>query len=263
MSKIETACTIGDSMKKGCLLIHGLTGTPANLAPIQQALEAKGYLVKAPLLAGHGIDVATLSRSTWQQWVASAEQALAELKRGADSIYCAGLSMGGLVSLKLAADSGNNIKALALMGVPIHVDPFYRYFLIPVIRYTPFRWIVRSVPKNFEKAVLDPIGRKEYYEHSLHRMPGPAVFSMQDFVKRVKKDLPKITQPLLLIHGISDQVADPRSVEEIRRAVASNQTKMAMMGRSGHVVTMDYEREIVAERVVEFFEQISLAAKDI
>lgn len=254
MSKIETACSIGNSMKKGCLLIHGLTGTPANLAPVQRALEAKGYRVKAPLLAGHGVDVATLSRSTWQQWYASAQQALAELKREADLIYCAGLSMGGLVGLKLASETGSTIKGLALMGVPIHVDPFYRFFLIPVIRYTPLRWIIRSVAKNFEKAVLDPVGRKEYRDHSLHRMPGRAVFSLQDFVEFVKKDLPKITQPLLLIHGVQDRVADPRSVEEIRRTVASNQTQIAMMGRSGHVVTMDYEREIVAERIVQFFE---------
>jgi carboxylesterase len=41
-------------MSKGALIVHGLTATPATMAPTIEAMEEAGYVVSAPLLPGHG-----------------------------------------------------------------------------------------------------------------------------------------------------------------------------------------------------------------
>lgn len=242
--------------KKGCLVIHGLTGTPANLETATNALKAKGYIVKTPLLKGHGSDLKTLMQTTWAEWYESVLKSYEELSKETGSIYFVGLSMGALLGLKLAIDLGNSLKALALLAVPFQVRPIFRYVVIPGVRYTPLRFFIRSVAKNFEKSVLDPEGRELYRANSLARMPSQCVFQTQNLVKLIKKDLTKISQPLLLIHGTKDHLADPDGLAKIQRGVSSPMVDIVMLENSAHVITVDYEREQVANRVVGFFESV-------
>src|SRR5579884_3819585 len=86
----------------GVLLIHGFTGSPAEMATLAAALAARGYSVEAPLLAGHGADQETLAATSWRAWVASAEAALRELQGRCDAVALVGFSMGGAIALQLA-----------------------------------------------------------------------------------------------------------------------------------------------------------------
>ncbi|MBI4124400.1 MAG: alpha/beta fold hydrolase [Deltaproteobacteria bacterium] len=240
--------------KKGCLVVHGLTGTPANMESVAVALRQKGFLVKVPLLAGHGEKLENLSRTGWRDWYATVVEAFEELAGEADQIYYAGLSMGALLGLKLAIDKGAAIKALALLAVPFRVRPLFRRFVIPGVRYTPLRFVIRSVAKNFEKSVLDPEGRKKYRAASIARMPSRGVFETQNLMWVVEKELSKIKQPLLLIHGQKDHLADPEGLFEIKVKVSSSLVDIVMFKNSAHVLTVDREKDDVARRVVGFFE---------
>jgi len=245
--------------QKGCLLVHGLTGTPANLDPVADALRATGYIVKAPLLAGHGNNLETLNRSTWPHWYGSVLHAHEVLVRETQKVFYVGLSMGALLGLKLAAEVGNSLQALALLAIPFQLRPLFRHFVIPSIRYSPLRFVIRSVAKNFEKSILDPEGRELYRQNSIHRMPGKAVFQCEDLRKEVSKNLSKIKQPLLFIHGHRDHLADPRGLLEIQRKVGTKKMDVVMMENSAHVLSLDYDREEVAKRVVSFFESFASA----
>ena len=244
-------------MVKGCLVIHGLTGTPANMAPIAEALKAKGYLVKAPLLAGHGVDLKTLSATTWQDWYGTVARAHDELCRQAEQIFYVGLSMGGLLGLKLAEDVGSSLKGLALLGLPIKLRPIFRCLVIPAVRYTPLRFFIHSTAKNFEKSVLDPEGRALYRQNSLGRIPSPSVFQMEDLKKMIERNLKKVSQPLLLIHGHQDHLADPKGLLELKKKVSSTVVDIAMMEHSAHVVTLDYDKEAVVKKILNFFDSCS------
>lgn len=242
-------------ISKGCLVIHGLTGKPANMNSVAEALKTQGYLVKAPVLAGHGGDFKTLCASTWPEWYASLREAYEALAKEAEEIYFVGLSMGALLGLKLAADLGNSLKAAAILAPPFVVRPIFRYFVLPSVRYTPLRFFIRSVAKNFEKSVLDPEGRAIYKANSFQRMPSACVFETQNLVWLLKTELQKIRQPLLLMQGRQDHLADPQGLLEIKKGVSSSKVDLVLLDRSAHVVTVDYEKETVAKRVIEFFER--------
>ena len=86
----------------GVLLIHGFTGSPAEMRPLGRFLHGRGLTVAAPLLPGHGTTPADLNRCRWQDWLACAEIALAELQAQCRAVFVAGLSLGALLTLTLA-----------------------------------------------------------------------------------------------------------------------------------------------------------------
>ena len=50
------------------LLIHGLTGVPAEMQSIARTLRRSGFTVETPLLPGHGVDEETLIKTGWRDW---------------------------------------------------------------------------------------------------------------------------------------------------------------------------------------------------
>ena len=54
------------------LMLHGWTGSPAHLRPLAAQLNASGYAVSAPLLAGHGTAIDDMVDTGWRDWMKSA-----------------------------------------------------------------------------------------------------------------------------------------------------------------------------------------------
>jgi carboxylesterase len=67
------------TQKIAVLLLHGFTGTPDSMRYQANYLHELGFTVCAPLLEGHGTTPDDLSRTNWQDWLYSANQALNEL----------------------------------------------------------------------------------------------------------------------------------------------------------------------------------------
>ena len=64
----------------GALVLHGFTGSPVSMRPLAEALADAGFAVEMPRLPGHGTDAADLALTTWDDWLAEAERALATLQ---------------------------------------------------------------------------------------------------------------------------------------------------------------------------------------
>src|SRR5881628_3739203 len=119
MGRPSDPFALGDA-PDACLLLHGLTGSPAEVRPIGEALAQAGFRAVGPLLPGHGTtpeDLYTVSR---QQMLHAAESALLSLD-GARRIFVCGLSMGGLLALHLAAhhEGMPEVSAVALLAPAI------------------------------------------------------------------------------------------------------------------------------------------------
>src|SRR5665811_680265 len=86
----------------GCLLVHGFTGTPQNVRPLADYLARRGLAVSAPRMPGHGTTVADLDRTGPEDWLGAAEHALTELRERCSTVFVAGISLGGTLTLELA-----------------------------------------------------------------------------------------------------------------------------------------------------------------
>lgn len=242
--------------RKGALLVHGLTGSPGNLEPIAKGLKERGFIVKSPLLAGHGKTLADLHRKTRKDWYDDVVRAYNELSKEVDEIYFVGLSMGGVLGLKLAANGGSPIKALAVLGAPLLLKPLFRSFVVPAVRYSPLRFIIRNNKKNIEKSVLSPQGRIDYRRTSYTHMPSESVFEFVDLADEVRKQLASVHQPLLLLHGKYDHISDPHWLTEIKEHAGSKTIKEVILPNSGHVLPFDNDKEQVVEEIIRFFESV-------
>ena len=129
------------------LLIHGLTGTPAEMRAVAKRLTKQGFSVMCPQLAGHCGSIGALKRSKWQDWYRTVEQAFEALKLTHERVYVTGLSMGALMALKLAEEKGARVSGLGLLSTTFFYDGWNiphqrRKWLLPLILYSPLRYVV-------------------------------------------------------------------------------------------------------------------------
>src|SRR6516162_9766508 len=97
-----------------CLLIHGFTGTPWDVRPLGEALSRAGIAVQAPRLPGHGTTPAAMLDARAPDWLLACDEALAQLP--GRRVAVAGLSMGALLALVLAARHPNRVTGVAALA---------------------------------------------------------------------------------------------------------------------------------------------------
>lgn len=217
---------------------------------------AAGFRVSAPCLAGHGGSVEDLAKSRWQEWYETVRISYAMLRKETDRVFCAGISLGALLGIKLALDEGWGVRAIALMSTPLRL-PFLQRVAIPIVRHSPLRAVIKRIPKDFEKSVGDPEGRIIYEQLSLPDIPVPAIFQISDLQKDVLSSLNKLSSPTLLLHGRGDRVAPLFNVEIVKGAVVSDIVECVIFEKSRHVLTLDREKEAVAKTAVDFFKRFA------
>ncbi len=236
----------------GCLIIHGLTGSPATVASLRDAFIKAGYSVSVPCLAGHGYSVDELARTTRKEWYHTVRIAFDAMRREVDRVFCAGISLGSLLAMRLAMDEGWGVRALALLSTPLKLS-FFESSAVRMVRYTPLRWLVHSVSKDLKRSVADPDGQRRYRELSLPKLPSNAVFEISDLQKEILANLHRITNPILLLHGENDTVAPKKNVELVKNGVRSDIVESIILPNSRHIITLDYDKADAARAVLNFF----------
>jgi carboxylesterase len=230
----------------GALLIHGFTGSPQSVRPVGDYLSARGIGCFAPRLPGHGTTWQDLNSHTSDDWAEAADAALTKMKAEHDEVFVIGLSFGAAAALNLAAERPNDIAGLVgLASFVLTNDP--RRFLSPVIKL-----IAKSLP-GAGNDICDPDSKELCYD----RLPTSAAWSMLKFCKHVRDEMAQVRSPLLLIHSPHDHTAHPDSARFIYDHVGSTDKELVWLERSYHVITLDYEKDLVFERTYEFIKKRS------
>src|SRR5690625_208352 len=106
---------------RAVLLLHGFTGHSADVRMLGRFLEKKGYTSHAPIYKGHGVPPEHLINTTASDWWKDAINGYDHLQElGYEEIAVAGLSLGGILSLKIASE--RPVKAVMPICTPIYFD---------------------------------------------------------------------------------------------------------------------------------------------
>src|SRR5690625_5340487 len=106
---------------RAVLLLHGFTGHTADVRMLGRFLEKKGYTSHAPIYRGHGQPPEALIEANADQWWEDVQNAYKHLQNlGYQEIAVAGLSLGGVLGLKLAYSA--KVKAIIPMCAPMFFD---------------------------------------------------------------------------------------------------------------------------------------------
>lgn len=230
--------------KKAVLLLHGYTGTTAEMRPLGDYLHALGYTVLCVRLPGHGTSVDDLEQTTATQWYEAAAQGCDTLLAQYAEVYVAGLSMGALLAIKIAACKG--IKKAVFISAPIYVRDKRTPFL-PLLRY-----FIRYLPKR-KRNYQD----MDKYCQAYTKMPTKPLTSLFALVKECKQLLlPAIHIPCLILQSTIEHTVKPKSAQYIYEHVgtAAAQKKLVWYEHSGHILTLDSEHEQVFAEIGAFFD---------
>jgi carboxylesterase len=230
----------------GCVLLHGFTAAPKEMRPLGDYLAARNYTVRGVRYAGHGTSPQDLARTTWRDWMASAETAVAELRSRCTHVWSIGLSLGGLISLQLAEKHlVDGVCAIA----PAIFPPDRRMALARVL--APF------LPYSHKDLadLHDPIALAEHADYEL--FPTRAVAELNALMRHTRRRLNQIDVPLLLIFARNDRVVPLSALDYLWPRVASTDKQQIILEHGGHIVTEDYDKEIAFAAIDQFLRQHS------
>jgi len=256
--------------KDAVLLVHGLTGTPAEMRFMATSLKNQGFSVMCPQLSGHCGSVAELKRSRWQDWYATVNAAFEALKLEHGRVFVAGLSMGALLAIRLAAEKGAQLDGLGLLSTTFFYDGWNvprvrRHTLLPLVLYTPLRHFLswKEPPPYGIKcertramihAVLERRDAQAAEKVGIFRTPAVTVLEGERLIRATHKVLPQVISPTLVVHATEDDMASLRNAHYVVKTIAATHVETFFVDDTYHVLTMDRRKSDVARRLGQFFQ---------
>ena len=236
-----------DGSDVGVLLCHGFTGTPQSMRPWGEYLRDRGYTVRVPLLPGHGTTWQEMNRTRWQDWYACVDQAFRELHQTCERVIVGGLSVGGALALQLAQEHGPRISGLVLVNPAVKSDD-PRGRLLPVMKH-----LIGSL-----EAVGNDIKKPGVTELAYPRTPLKAAHSVALSWREVVRDLPEVTQPVLLLRSPQDHLIPASSSALVLSRISSRDVTEILLLDSYHVATLDNDAPRIFDESAKFIERVTL-----
>ncbi|GAF65596.1 carboxylesterase [Bacillus sp. TS-2] len=226
--------------ERAVLLLHGFTGTTADVRMIARHLQKEGYTCHAPLFEGHGVPPEQLLKTGPDEWWESAKKGYDFLKeQGYDEIAVCGLSLGGVFSLKFGYTLP--VKGIIPMCAPVKPrteESIYKGVLSYAKQY-------KQLEKKSEKQI------EEEMEH-FEMLSTESLLELRYLMNDVSEHLDHIYAPTFVVQARKDDMIDPQSAETIHKEVESEHKKLKWYENSGHSITIGPEKEQLHEDILEF-----------
>lgn len=258
--------------RRGVLLVHGLTGTPAEMLLLGKRMHREGFTVHGVQLAGHCGGEDDLLATGWRDWYASVEAAARNLRGQVDHLFVAGLSMGALLVLLLAAEQPELVDGVGVLGATFRYDgwnmpPIARLsFMLPLLKRLGLARN-RSFQEEPPYGLRDERIRSQVSaamlagDSSAAGLPGNPWDSLADLYllsARVRRRLPNVRAPCLVAHAEEDDIADVRNAYLVAERVNAP-VELLLLKDSYHMITLDRDRRLLADRLGAFFAGIARA----
>jgi len=226
----------------GCLVSHGFTGTTQSMRLLGELLDLEGgFTVIGPRLKGHGTDPKDMAQSTAEEWIRSLEKALVTLQDRCSSIFITGLSMGGTLSLYMAAMYPDVFKGT----IPINGALFTR---MPELTALAF---AADAPATIPGIGSD-IKKPGITELAYPDVPVPAIRHLYTLMGVTRDLVSEIVCPTLVFQSREDHVVEPDNGPYILESVGAMDKRLIWLENSYHVATLDNDKELIAGETVKF-----------
>lgn len=231
-----------------CLLVHGFTGSPWEMRPLGEALAARGFRAVGIRLPGHGTTPEAMLDVGLREWRAAVDEALERL--GGPGVCVAGLSMGALLALDVAARFPGRVRKLALLAPAFALqDPLARLMrplrALPLLELRP--WVGKS-----SVDLEDLRARRE--APVVPAFPSVRLRDLWSLQALATAALEQVRAPSLVVLGEKDHVvgagAIRRAVEDLARRAP---VRFIRQAGAAHLLPRDHGHALLASEVADFF----------
>jgi carboxylesterase len=235
--------------RPACLLIHGFTGSPWDVRPLGEALARAGHAVRAVRLPGHGTTPRAMLEARAPDWLLACDEAVAELP--GEQVAVAGLSLGALLAVVLAARHPRRVRAVAALAPAVRfqdrqMNALRRVrALLPVLEWVR-PWIVKTGTD-----LLDPVARAE--APVLPAWPSARLRDLWEMQELAWGAAARVEAPVLVMVAAEDHVVEAdgarRLVRQLHRAASVRHLRIE---NSAHILPRDRNGALVAAELTAF-----------
>ncbi|MBA2650338.1 MAG: alpha/beta fold hydrolase [Legionella sp.] len=222
---LEPICKQGIQNERALLLLHGFSSSPAVFRLLIPHI--KGYdSIHCPVLPGHAQSLEAFSQSTAPDWLANVNLICNELISKYNKVDILGLSLGGLLALKLSQDYPINHLYLLAPALKLHVRLNVMLALALTLKYLGFKDL-RNLAGNLVTT--------DQAEIAYRKLPINVSIEILNFIKTHQWVHP--TCPVDLFLGEKDMVVASDQVESL--FTPSKTVTIHRLVNSAHVLPLD------------------------
>jgi carboxylesterase len=244
----------GGSARSSVILLHGFGGTPSDLRVLAERLADHGFRAIVPAIPDQTSTTFAYGRGR----VSAADYAdwLRDLIRK-ETAACGqppilvGFSMGGALATLVAADQAEAVAGLVLIS-PYFDLPEHIQWVAGVTHW--LRWILPVVPKAAKGQILDPDGYRAYATGS-YFVSLRAALRLAELTSIARAKAGQIAQPTLVLAAEKDTVASFAVTADLFCRL--DNVQLIVCNQSNHIVTYDFDRELVARQVMAFLTSLA------
>ncbi|QOY36936.1 alpha/beta hydrolase [Anaerobacillus isosaccharinicus] len=229
---------------RAVLLLHGFTGSSADVRMLGRFLQKKGYTCHAPQYKGHGVppeELVYTGPDDWWQDVLGGYNFLKE--RGHEEIAVAGLSLGGVFSLKLGYTLP--VKGIIPMCAPMHIKS-------EEVMYKGVLAYAEEYKKREQKSEDQIKGEMDEFR----KTPMTTLKALQRLLEEVRDNVDMIYTPTFVVQARHDEMINTESANIIHDKIQSEEKQLKWYENSTHVITLGEEKEQLHEDVYEYLEEL-------
>ena len=226
------------------LLLHGFTGVVGEMRYLGGRLNEAGFTVSIPRLPGHGTGRDDFRSSDRGDWLRRSVDAYLDLRSRFEQVYVAGLSMGGLLTIELAARFP--IPRIAL-AAPAVTNSDRRIFLTPLLRF-----FIKKTASSYTEEESDPDRAVLADEYWRWRYP-QQVYELLRLQLRARHLLPRVEADSMIIVSRQDRTVPMKAADIIEKKIAAGKIRRVVLQESSHVVVDGVEKARVADEVISWF----------
>ena len=246
-------------------MIHGLGGTRHDFGSLDRKFEQIGCDVYLPSLPGHGSSPGQLSGVSLRDYMQLLSSTYRDLITRYERVDVAGISMGALLALMLSARERMTRGRLILLSPPLFLDGWggsrlrplrYLMYCVPGLRHLirvpegePFG-IKNDRIRNLIRRALKK-GSGVHYPY----VPLAAIAQVDWMRFAVRRELSQVACETLVMHSEEDEVTSIRSAEFVCQHLGSRDVTLVRLTDSYHMITLDNERDTVADRTLAFVQR--------
>ncbi|MCG1010143.1 alpha/beta fold hydrolase [Salinicoccus sp. ID82-1] len=230
--------------EQAVLLLHGFTGNSSDVRQLGRYLQKQGITSYAPHYEGHAEPPENLLRSSPHVWWSEVLQAYDFLvERGYEKIFVAGLSLGGVFAVRLA--TVRDVVGIATICSPMYLKD----------RETMYEGVLEYA-RGFKK--MEGKTKEEIEREMTKFEPTGMLDEVRDMIARAKDSLPDVFVPLFVAQSEQDQMINPDSANIIfeEASTEDEEKQLKWYPESGHVLTIDKEKQQLFEDIHAFMDQL-------
>lgn len=225
----------------GCLLIHGFTGSPYEVAPLEEFLRSRtDWEIAVPTLPGHG-ETLELRGVKHMEWLLHAEEALKDLLDTCEEVYVIGFSMGGLIASYLSVKY--DINKLVLLSAAAY--------------YVNVKQLLKDIGNMFKEGMQGNLIENELYNRYKWKVTQTPILSTYEFRKVVRLARPlltKVNTPTFIAQGENDGIVPPKAAKYIYETISSKEKDLFYSSKAKHLICHSEDNHELFDKIFQFLQ---------